>query len=123
VAVEALLEVKCPLTDWEDDLRALLKKEGEQAETRSFTERVVIPLLVPEFHQEKVKLPLVGEIWVLDILYYGFALLVLLSFILAPPGRRAPRGQLAFKLACRAPPGSNGRQGRTTRAEVLVGRP
>src|SRR5262245_29206278 len=82
VAVDAILAVNCPLTDWEDDLRASLKKEGDQTETKSFTERVVLPLLVPEFHQEKVNLPIVGEIWVLDILYYGFALLVVLSFIL-----------------------------------------
>jgi hypothetical protein len=126
VAIEAVVGVACPLTTWEDDLRDRLKEElkqaGEPTEAKSFTERVVLPLLVPDFHNKTVDLPFFGNVWVLDILYYSFAVLVLLSFILAPPGRQAPAGRLALKLACRAPPGTNGRP-RRARAVVLVARP
>jgi hypothetical protein len=120
VAAEAVLNINCPLTDWEDDLRVAA---GEQHNELSFTARVVHALLIPDFHEAKVEVPLLGTIWVLDLLYYGFAVLVVLSFVLAPPWRRSPRGRLACRLGCGGSTGSNGPSPRCGRAEVLVDRP
>src|SRR5262245_34611915 len=111
VAAEAVLQVNCPLTDWEDDLRVLAQ---EQPNELSFPARLIHSLLIPNFHQAEVTLPLLGQVYVLDLLYYGFAGLVLLSFWLAPPGRRSPAGRVSVGLACRAA---------DSVCEVTVGRP
>jgi hypothetical protein len=89
VAAEAVLGIDCPLTNWEDGLSAL---GGRARNETSFTARLVHALLFPE-------LPGVDYAF-LTYCYYGFAALVLLTFVLAPPGRRAPRGQVAVRLGC-----------------------
>jgi hypothetical protein len=114
VAVEAILEINCPLTDWERDLRRL---GGAWGEEMSFTARVVRWLLFPDVSMD-----------FLFACYIGFAVTVLLTFIIAPPWIRAPRGRMVLKLGCAS--GANGKpaaeplQERKARyAEVAVDRP
>jgi hypothetical protein len=77
VAVEAGLQLECPLTTWEHQLRAAA---GEEVSEASFLGQLLHYLLFPE-------LPL----WVFPILHVSFAVLVLGTFILAPPRwRRRP---------------------------------
>jgi len=79
VVVESLFGVKCPLTTWEDALRA---KAGEQVADATFIGRWANAVLfydVPD--------------WVLTIAYCVFGLLVLVALILVPPrwpGRGVP---------------------------------
>src|SRR5262245_1747402 len=89
VAAEALLDVRCPVTDWEQDLRALAKQPTTD---QSFTEQILDRVLFP-LHGSQYE-------WVLPLCYFGFAGLVLLSFLLAPPGRVAPKGSVALRLGC-----------------------
>ncbi len=77
VAVEAVLGVVCPLTDWEYRLRELA---GQQVERElSFVARLVRAIIFYDF-----------PAWVFTLAYLGFALLVAGSFLLFPP-RRARR--------------------------------
>jgi hypothetical protein len=77
VAVEALLGVVCPLTEWEYRLRELA---GQQVERQmSFVARLVRSIIFYDF-----------PVWVFTVAYVGFALLVAGSFLLFPP-RRAKR--------------------------------
>jgi hypothetical protein len=105
VAAEALLDITCPLTDWETNLRTL---GGQPKDDRTFTDRIINKLLFPD-----------ADPLVLTFCYYGFAVLVLLSFVLAPPGLSAPRGRVGLRLRC---PGAAG-NGRRSVAEVVVERP
>lgn len=75
VAIEAVLHVECPLTTWEARLR---QAAGQSASPDSFIGRAVHALLffdVPE--------------WVLNLGHIGFAVIVVTTFVLAPP--RLPR--------------------------------
>jgi hypothetical protein len=110
VAAEAVLYIDCPLTNWEDALRALANEKVDQ---RSFTARVVHALLFPN-------LPNVDYEF-LTYSYYGFALLVLVTFVLAPPGRPAPKGQVAVRLACMEE--TKGKHTGRAVSQVTVGRP
>lgn len=74
VAVEALLNIQCPLTVWEDKLRVLA---GQSVTGETFMGRLLHNLLFYSWPP-----------WVFTLLYIGFALLVLATFILAPPRRR-----------------------------------
>jgi hypothetical protein len=77
VAVEALLGVVCPLTEWEFQLRELA---GQHVERQlSFVARLVRSIIFYDF-----------PTWVFTVAYVGFALLVAGSFLLFPP-RRAKR--------------------------------
>lgn len=71
VALEAVGGIVCPLTQWEYDLRV---KAGHGAREGSFIGRLVHDLLFYDWPS-----------WVFTTLYVGFALLVLLTFMLAPP--------------------------------------
>jgi hypothetical protein len=74
VAVEALLGVVCPLTEWEFRLRELA---GQQVERQlSFVARLVRAIIFYDF-----------PTWVFTLAYVGFALLVAGSFLLFPPQR------------------------------------
>jgi hypothetical protein len=109
VAVEAVLGINCPLTDWEDDLRYW---GGGITSDKSFTARIVHKFLFPNVSGE-----------VLFACYLGFAGVVLLSFWLAPPWHPAPRGQVLLRLGC---PGRNGQAGRgkgLALAEIPLERP
>jgi hypothetical protein len=74
VAVEALLGVVCPLTDWEFRLRELA---GQQVERQlSFVARLVRAIIFYDLPS-----------WVFTVAYVGFAMLVAGSMLLLPPRR------------------------------------
>jgi hypothetical protein len=76
VAVEALLGVICPLTEWEYRLRELA---GQHVQRQlSFVARLVRSVIFYDF-----------PAWVFTVAYVGFALLVAGSFLLYPPRRAA----------------------------------
>jgi hypothetical protein len=71
VALEAMLNIKCPLTVWECQLRGLA---GQPVDGETFMGRLLHNLIfysAPE--------------WVFTTGYISFALLVLATFLLAPP--------------------------------------
>jgi Protein of Unknown function (DUF2784) len=74
VGVEAVLQIECPLTRWANVLRGWA---GQPIEGESFVGRLLHNLIF-------VDLPL----WVIDYLHMAFALVVLGTFVLAPPRRR-----------------------------------
>jgi hypothetical protein len=74
VAGEALLGITCPLTIWEQNLRRLA---GQAAYQGDFIAHWIHEALFFE-----------AEPWMFTAIYTAFALLVLLTFILAPPRRR-----------------------------------
>lgn len=75
VAVEALIGVLCPLTEWEYRLRLLAGQtfEGEIP----FMTRLVRRIIFYDF-----------PTWVFTLTYILFALLVAATFLLAPPRRK-----------------------------------
>jgi hypothetical protein len=78
VAVEALLGVVCPLTEWEFRLREMA---GQQVERQlSFVARLVRAIIFYDF-----------PAWVFTATYVGFALLVAGSLLLFPPRRAEHR--------------------------------
>jgi hypothetical protein len=86
ITVVALLDIcglRCPLTVWEDDLRRLA---GQTIKDSSFVGRHMHNLLAYDF-----------DLWVFSVGYVAVALLVHITFIFAPPRRRAPPGE---KRAC-----------------------
>jgi hypothetical protein len=74
VALEAAFRIVCPLTTWENQLR---RAAGQPVSEASFLGQLLHYLLFPE-------LPL----WIFPYLHIGFAVLVLGTFVLAPPRRR-----------------------------------
>jgi hypothetical protein len=74
VAGEALLDITCPLTRWEGDLRQLA---GQATSGESFMGRLLHNLIFVNWPS-----------WFLNGLHVGFALLVLGTFVLAPPRQR-----------------------------------
>jgi hypothetical protein len=74
VAAEAVFHIACPLTAWEKDLRGLA---GQAVDDSTFVGRLLDSVLF-------LHLPL----WVFPILHIGFAVLVLGTFVLAPPRRK-----------------------------------
>jgi Protein of Unknown function (DUF2784) len=71
VAVEAIFSYKCPLTTWESQLRRLA---GQQTHEGTFVGRLLHDLM---FFQ--------APPWVFTAGYITFAVLVVATFILAPP--------------------------------------
>jgi hypothetical protein len=78
VAVEALIGVLCPLTEWEYRLRFLAGQTFE--EEIPFMARLVRRIIFYDF-----------PTWVFTLTYILFALLVAATLLLAPPRRKAPR--------------------------------
>src|SRR5688572_24354420 len=78
VAVEAIFEVECPVTVWERQLR---EAAGQPISDASFIGRMFHHLLFYE------NVPA----WVFPVLHIGFAVLVLGTFVLAPPRFRSVR--------------------------------
>jgi len=75
VAVEALIGVLCPLTEWEYRLRLLA---GQTVEGQiPFMSRLVRRIIFYDF-----------PTWVFTLTYILFALLVAATFLLAPPRRK-----------------------------------
>jgi len=63
--------LRCPLTIWEDELR---RRAGQSIEEGTFVGRCLHNLLAYDF-----------DLWVFTVFYTSFALLVLATFIFAPP--------------------------------------
>jgi hypothetical protein len=76
VALEAIIGMACPLTEWEYLLR------GERADGPTFIERLVAPLIYYEL-----------PAWAFTAMHIGFALLVVVTFWLVPPSRRPTRAK------------------------------
>lgn len=74
VAVEAILGVNCPLTVLEFSLRYGVSPAGRRV---SFVGELIDSILYYD-----------APAWVFAVIYVGFALLVAITFIMAPPTRR-----------------------------------
>jgi hypothetical protein len=76
VAGESLLQITCPLSDWEDALRTAA---GETVDQGTFLGRWLHYLFRYDLPQDH---------WIFRTSYISFALLVLVTFLLAPPAWR-----------------------------------
>lgn len=75
VALESLVDVLCPLTEWEYNLRELA---GQRVEREiSFLGRLLRRIIFYDFPS-----------WAFTLMYVGFGVLVILTFILIPPRRK-----------------------------------
>lgn len=75
VALESLVDVLCPLTEWEYNLRELA---GQRVEREiSFLGRILRRIIFYDFPS-----------WAFTLMYVGFGALVILTFIFIPPRRR-----------------------------------
>ena len=75
VALESLVDVLCPLTEWEYNLRELA---GQRVEREiSFLGRLLRKIIFYDFPS-----------WAFTLMYVGFGALVILTFILIPPRRK-----------------------------------
>lgn len=74
VGAEALLNIECPLTVWERGLRGLA---GQEASGASFMGRLLHNLIFVDWPP-----------WCIDCLHVVFAVIVLATFVLAPPRRK-----------------------------------
>src|SRR5262245_27107727 len=97
VAAEVFLNLPCPLTIWEGDLRALA---GQTTTTETFVGRLVHFLFMDGEHPWKP--------WVYEYLHVGFGILVVLTFVLIPPRwrKRRPSVQTAVSSGSLAAAGS-----------------
>ncbi len=71
VALEAIMDVPCPLTVWEDNLRRMA---GQPVGGETFMGRLLHNLIFYDWPS-----------WVFTALYIAFTLLVLATFVFAPP--------------------------------------
>lgn len=71
VAFEAAMDIPCPLTVWEENLRRLA---GQPVGGETFMGRLLHNLLFYDWPP-----------WAFTVLHISFALLVLATFVLAPP--------------------------------------
>ncbi len=85
VAVEAIVGFECPLTTWENQLRTAA---GQVTNEIGFIGRLVRDLM---FFQ--------GPPWIFTSCYVGFAALVLLTLLLAPPRFRKPASKIETQPA------------------------
>lgn len=74
VGGEALLDIECPLTRWERSFRTLA---GREVSGESFVGRLLHDLIFVSWPP-----------WAINSLHITFALVVLGTFVLAPPRRR-----------------------------------
>jgi hypothetical protein len=76
VGLEAMCQIDCPLTVWEGSLRRLA---GQDVGEGSFVGRLLHNLIFYDF-----------EPWVINLVHIAFAVLVMATFLAAPPrfGRR-----------------------------------
>jgi len=71
VVLEALVGMKCPLTDWEKQLRKMAGEGGYAGDFIGYWAHRLIFYDAPD--------------WVFTVLYVAFGLAVLATFVLAPP--------------------------------------
>jgi hypothetical protein len=81
VGLEAVCGIDCPLTVWEENLRALA---GQAVAQGSFVGRLLHEAIFYDCQP-----------WILDLAHIAFAVLVLATFLLAPP-RLSRRAQTAM---------------------------
>jgi hypothetical protein len=74
VALESVLNIACPLTTWEQELRAAA---GDEVSRGTFIGDLLHRLLFVQ-----------APPWAFTVAYVAFAGLVLVTFVLAPPRRR-----------------------------------
>jgi polyferredoxin len=79
VGLEAVCGIDCPLTVWEDRLRALA---GQEVNGVSFVGRMLHRMIFYEV-----------DPWILDLGHILFALLVIAVFVAAPPRLRRTEGR------------------------------
>jgi hypothetical protein len=96
VAAEAILNITCPLTSWELQLRRLA---GQPVEEVSFVGRLVDRVLFSGGHFNEA---------FLNAVHIGFGVLVLVTFVLAPPRRRRPAPPPAASAAGSRSPAPGG---------------
>jgi Protein of Unknown function (DUF2784) len=82
VALEGVFGVVCPLTTWEAELRRLA---GQEVAEGTFIGRWLHNLIFYNADQR-----------ILDLCYIGFAVLVMITFLIAPPFWRRPRPRSAL---------------------------
>lgn len=75
VGAEAMLDIECPLTRWERHFRELA---GQEVSGTSFVGRLLHNLIFVDWSP-----------WVINGLHVSFALVVLATFLLAPPRQSA----------------------------------
>lgn len=87
VVLEAIGGMTCPLTDWESRLREMAGEGGYAGDFIAYWAHRLI------FYR--------AEPWVFTALYLTFGLVVLATFVLAPPRwpRRDPRGVKSARLS------------------------
>ena len=80
VAFEAMGGIECPLTVWDQQLRELA---GQETQEGTFIGKLLLNILYFDAAQYR---------GLLTSIYYGFAALVLVTFLIAPPRlRRTPK--------------------------------
>ncbi|WP_020470664.1 DUF2784 domain-containing protein [Zavarzinella formosa] len=83
VAFEEAIQMRCPLTDWEEHFRELA---GQPVSGETFVGRLMHSLIFVQFE----------ESWPYTVIHLGFAALVFGTFILCPPRfRRCPSASQA----------------------------
>jgi len=100
VAFEAVMGWECPLTVWERDLRGAA---GATAEEGTFVGRLM--------HGVLVKDDMNFDDPVFQYSYVAFGLLVLLTFLFAPPRHRRAAGTTPPPSVLTSPPAANGASG------------
>ena len=83
VALEAILGVNCPLTVLEFSLRYGVSLSSRRV---SFVGELIDAILFYD-----------APAWLFTIIYVGFALLVAITFVLAPPNRRGRQESVSVK--------------------------
>jgi len=78
VALEAILGINCPLTVLEFSLRHGVSPSDRRV---SFVGELIDSILYYD-----------APAWLFTIIYVGFALLVAITFVMAPPSRKGQRG-------------------------------
>jgi len=78
VALEAILGINCPLTVLEFSLRHGVSPSDRRV---SFVGELIDSILYYD-----------APAWLFTIIYVGFALLVAITFVIAPPSRKGQRG-------------------------------
>ncbi len=78
VAIEALMGMICPLTEWEYRLRVLAGQQVDKDIT--FIGQIIRKIIFYNF-----------PAWVFTTMYIGFAVIVILSIIIIPPKRKGKK--------------------------------
>jgi hypothetical protein len=77
VVYELIVKANCPLTTWEMQLRALA---GQAVNQSTFMDRLLSFILFAN-----------APVWLIDSLYFAFALAIMLLFVFAPPRRKTAK--------------------------------